>query len=243
MSQSREGETRVKTASEMLSRCLSCALPVHNQFITRAFQIPGGRRQRVQIGILGGTFDPVHLGHLRLAEEAADAFALDTVLLVPNDQPVWDKGRAVTLAAHRLAIILLAAEGNPRLSVSRVELERSGPSYAIDTVRAVRAAFPALASLCWIVGADAVPNLTRWHEAPALLNECAFLAMTRPGSALPDLNADPLLHGRVTLLPAPGLDVSSSDLRRRVREGRSIRYLTPPSVEDYIRAHGLYAHA
>jgi nicotinate-nucleotide adenylyltransferase len=191
---------------------------------------------------MGGTFDPIHNGHLLMAEEARQAFALDQVVFVPNGRPAHKKPYLVSEPEDRYAMTLLATASNPDFRCSRVEIDRPGPSYAIETVRHFRKEFPDLDALYFITGADAILEILTWHEAEKLADECLFIAVTRPGFVLDHLrqilDADFLL--RISFLPIPGLEISSTDLRRRVRAGRSVRYLTPEPVEEYIRDQRLY---
>ena len=195
-----------------------------------------------RIGIMGGTFDPIHYGHLLMAEEARQAFALDQVVFVPNGRPAHKKAYLVTSSEDRFAMTLLATESNPYFTCSRIELDRPGPSYTIDTLRAYRASHPDLDALYFITGADAVLEILSWHEYDKLADECRFIAVTRPGFVLDRLeemlDAD-FLH-QISFLSIPGLEISSTDLRRRVREGRSVKYLIPEAVEGYIEQNGLY---
>ena len=195
-----------------------------------------------RLGIMGGTFDPIHYGHLLMAEEARTAFALDRVVFVPNGWPAHKKVYAVSSPEDRYAMTLLATASNPDLSCSRLEIERPGPSYTIDTLRAFRQMYPDLDALSFITGADAVLEILTWHEYDKLAQECRFIAVTRPGFVLERLAeiADQEFLNHVSFLPIPGLEISSTDLRRRVREGRSLKYLTPEPVEAYIRQQGLY---
>ena len=195
-----------------------------------------------RLGIMGGTFDPIHYGHLLMAEEARQAFALDEVVFVPNGRPAHKKAYLVSAPEDRYAMTLLATGSNPAFRCSRVEIERPGLSYTIDTVRAFRQARPELDALYFITGADAVLEILTWHEYDRLVRECQFIAVTRPGFVLERLGeiaGAEFLH-QIHFLPIPGLEISSTDLRRRVREGRSVKYLTPEPVESYIRQRGLY---
>ena len=189
---------------------------------------------------MGGTFDPIHYGHLFIAEEARQAFSLDQIVFVPNRQPALDKGRPVSPAEQRYAMTERAIASNPHFALSRVELERPGPSYTLDTVRHFHQTCPDPDSLFFITGADALRELRLWHESDALLASCRFLAAGRPGFDLNAVRADAALWARVDILPIPLLEISSTDLRRRVLEGRSIKYLLPETVEKYILANGLY---
>ena len=195
-----------------------------------------------RLGLMGGTFDPIHYGHLLMAEEARQAFALDDVVFVPNGRPAHKKAYLVSLPEERYAMTLLATGSNPCFSASRIEIERPGPSYTIDTLREFRRLYPDLDALYFITGADAVLEILTWHEYDKLAAECQFIAVTRPGFVLERLSeiADASFLDRVHFLPIPRLEISSTDIRKRVREGRSIKYLTPETVETYIRQQGLY---
>lgn len=187
-----------------------------------------------RIGILGGTFDPIHYGHLRIAEIAREAYALEQIVFVPNSRSPFKAEAAVSLPEERCAMAELAIAGNSAFCVSRMEAERAGLSYAVDTVRALRLEHPTLETLYFIIGADTVPDLHRWHEAEELGRLCKFAAVTRPG-----IEPAQMPPG-VEVLRAPGLEISSTDLRRRVRDGRSIKYLVPEPVEAYIHSRKLY---
>lgn len=195
-----------------------------------------------RLGIMGGTFDPIHYGHLLMAEEARQAFALDDVVFVPNGRPAHKKAYLVSSPEERYAMTLLATGSNPCFSASRIEIERPGPSYTIDTLREFRRLYPDLDALYFITGADAVLEILTWHESDNLARECQFIAVTRPGFVLDQLHdlVDTEFLDRVHYLPIPNIEISSTDIRRRVREGRSIKYLTPEPVEAYIHQQGLY---
>lgn len=199
-----------------------------------------------RMGIMGGTFDPIHYGHLLMAEEARQAFALEQVVFVPNGRPAHKKAYLVSQPEDRYAMSLLATASNSAFACSRVEIDRPGPSFTIDTLRHFRREFPELDALYFITGADAILEILTWHEPERLMDECLFIAVTRPGFVLErlgDIIADSDFLQRVSFLPIPGLEISSTDLRRRVRSGRSIKYMTPESVEDYIRRQELYSQA
>lgn len=195
-----------------------------------------------RLGIMGGTFDPIHYGHLLMAEEARQAFALEQIVFVPNGRPAHKKPYLVSQPEDRYAMTLLATASNPAFTCSRLEIDRPGLSYSIDTLRHFRHAFPDLDALYFITGADAILEILSWHEAEKLVDEFLFIAATRPGFLLERLQGivDAHFLQRVSFLPIPGLEISSTDLRRRVRGGRSIKYLTPEPVEEYIRGQGLY---
>ncbi|GAB4424459.1 MAG: nicotinate-nucleotide adenylyltransferase [Chloroflexi bacterium OHK40] len=198
-----------------------------------------------RIGIYGGTFDPIHIGHLAIAEEARVALGLSRVMVVPAArQPL--KGAEGAPAEHRLAMARLACADNPAFVVDDLELRRPPPSYTIDTLRALAARLGPTAELYFVLGADAARDLPRWRSADAILALARIAVVGRPGTTLhlPSLAAAlPAAVGRVTLLPGPHLDISSTELRRRIAENRPVRYLVPEPVRAYIAAHGLYRHA
>ena len=199
-----------------------------------------------RIGIMGGTFDPVHLGHLVTAEQARGELGLDEVVFVPAGAP-WQKVRDVTPAEHRYLMTVLATAAHPAFTVSRIEIDAPGPSYTVTTLRAVRRELDAVSraagrpddELFFITGADAILNILTWKDAQECLSLAAFVAATRPGHELGALQ-DEGLRGRVTVLDVPALAISSTDVRARLAEARPVRYLIPREVEEYIRKHGLY---
>lgn len=194
------------------------------------------------IGIMGGTFDPIHFGHLLMAEEARQAFGLRQVVFVPNGRPAHKKEYLVTDPEMRYAMTQLAIAGNSRFRCSRVEIDRPGPSFAIDTIRHFRAEYPDADDLYFITGADAILQILTWKDYESVLKECRFIAATRPGFVLDRVTevAGRALVEQISFLTIPGLDISSTDIRRRIREGRSIKYLTPEPVEEYIAEARLY---
>jgi nicotinate-nucleotide adenylyltransferase len=198
----------------------------------------------VRLGLLGGTFDPIHMGHLLVAEVARHALALDRVLFVPAGDPPH-KGESVTAAEHRYAMTLLATGGNEAFQVSRRELERAGPSYSLVTIGEMQAELPAGGELFFIVGADAILEIRTWYRWEDVLRACRFLAVSRPGFGVETVREVlPLeLIERVQVIPSPGFDLSSTEIRERVRLCEPIRYLVPDEVEVYIRKHGLYRAA
>lgn len=196
----------------------------------------------MRVGVLGGTFDPIHCAHLRIAEEARERLELDRVLFVPAaHQPL--KPRPAAAARDRLEMVRLAVASNPAFEALDLEIERPGPSYTVDTLRALAARLPG-ARLWFIVGGDALPELDRWREPGALVELAGFAVVPRPGQADP-------LRARVPAslrgpgsewveVPCPRLDISATDIRRRVAEGRSIRYLVPDAVLEYVEKRRLY---
>jgi nicotinate-nucleotide adenylyltransferase len=197
-----------------------------------------GERRRV--GVMGGTFDPLHLGHLVTAEQARADLGLAEVVFVPAGRP-WQKPREVTPAEHRFLMTILATAANPAFSVSRVELDRSGPSYTVDTLRELGRLLPD-DELFFITGADAILTILTWKDAAECLDLAVFVAATRPGHDLSDLEHEGLRE-RVVQLDVPALAISSTDVRERFAAGRSVTYLIPREVEEYARKHGLYGTA
>lgn len=186
--------------------------------------------------IFGGTFDPVHVGHLAVAEQVAEAEDLERVVFIPAGRPPHKEMRTHASAADRLAMVERAVADNPRFAASAVELDGDGPSYTIDTVRRIKAESQGEVAL--ILGADSLIELGTWREPDALLAECRVLVVERPGF---DLTATPSgFLARVKRVDAPRLDISASEIRARVRAGLSIRYLVPDGVRQYIAERGLY---
>lgn len=196
-----------------------------------------------RIGVFGGTFDPVHYGHLAIAEEARIALNLERVLFVPAAQQPLKHGHHAASALHRLAMARLACQSNSAFEVSTTEIERAGISYTVTTLEVLRTQLNA--ELFFIFGADALEDLPRWHRAAELPTLARLLAVTRPGTHV-DLTAllkvIPTLEGRVQLLEGPQLELSSTELRQRVAAGRPLRYLVPDAVVEYIERYGLYRH-
>ncbi|MBN2176834.1 MAG: nicotinate-nucleotide adenylyltransferase [Demequinaceae bacterium] len=186
-----------------------------------------------RIGVLGGTFDPIHLGHLAAAGEVAGVLSLDRVFVVPTAGHPLKDGSEEASAEDRLAMASLAVSGDPLLQVSRVDVDRGIPTHTIDTLTDLGAETPG-AEWFFITGADALARLDEWQEASRLRDLATFVGVTRPGYEW----SGPI-EG-VTLVEVPGFDLSSTDVRRRVRTGQPFRYLVPGSVADYIEEHHLY---
>jgi nicotinate-nucleotide adenylyltransferase len=193
------------------------------------------------IGILGGTFDPIHYGHLAIAEEVRVALRLDRVLIIPAGEQPLKIGKRMAPPEHRLAMARLACADNPLFEVSSIEVDRPGPSYTHVTLQLLHD--QGLDNLYLILGADALADLPRWHETPRILTLARIVVVSRPGASV-DLSVlsqiFPALPERLILIEGPRLDISSTDLRQRVAQGRPIRYQTPDAVVAYIEAHGLY---
>ncbi len=196
------------------------------------------------IGVIGGTFDPIHIGHLIMAEQAWTKLGLDSVLFVPAGQPWFKANNVITVATHRLEMLRLAISANPHFKLCTVEVERPGPSYTIDTMMELRDGqginFP-----YFILGMDSIVGLPLWKEPEKLLQMCHLVVAPRSGlSKVEKLKAlEESVHGlieNVTQLDMPVIDISSSDIRRCVASGESIRYLVPAGVEQYIVDHSLY---
>nr|WP_225732827.1 MULTISPECIES: nicotinate-nucleotide adenylyltransferase [unclassified Pseudoclavibacter] len=197
-------------------------------------QITPHRRRR--IGVMGGTFDPIHHGHLVAASEVANAFDLDEVVFVPTGQPWMKADRRVTDADQRYLMTVIATASNPRFTVSRVDIDRAGPTYTIDTLRDLHRLRPE-AELFFISGADAIAQILTWKDSEELWKLAHFVAVSRPGHPL---SLSSLPHDDVSLLEIPALAISSTDCRRRARRGQPVWYLVPDGVVQYISKYGLY---
>lgn len=192
----------------------------------------------MKIGLFGGTFDPVHMGHLRAAENAREALHLESVYFIPAGAPPHRPGPK-SAGTDRFAMAALATSGNPSFIASDIELRRDGPSYTIDTVIAMREALPN-DDLVLIVGTDAFGDIASWKDPDRIFAMCRVAVVHRPGEVPGSGMALELTVDRVSWVEAAGLQVSATDIRRRVAEGRSVRYLVPDAVADYIQKRGLY---
>jgi len=199
----------------------------------------------MKVGIMGGTFDPIHWGHLIIAEEVREALGLSEVLFIPCGQPWLKLERPITPAVHRVEMMRLAVGTTPQFKLSEVEVQRSGPSYSVDTLVELREQLGGGAELFFIVGCDALADLARWKEPQRLIQLCSLVAVPRLNFNSPDLKAlersVPGVRQRLINVATPIIDISSSRIRERVRKGQSIRYLVPEKVEEYIRRQKLYA--
>ena len=216
-------------------------------------------RAERRIGVFGGTFDPIHIGHLRCAEETREQLGLRQILFIPAADPPH-KTRRVTAAAHRLAMVRRATAGNPAFRVSAIEIERGGRSYTVDTLRALRARLPAGTALTLLVGFDAFREIGTWKEYRTLFTLADLAVWSRPPDTIRTPRAllpvaarrefcygpdhQTLRHrtgNHIRFLTVTALDVSASAIRLRLRHGESVRYLVPPAVERYLSRHRLYA--
>lgn len=196
-----------------------------------------------RLGIMGGTFDPIHFGHLVTATEARWQFGLDQVMFVPTGQP-WQKSRGVSPAEDRYLMTVIATASDPDFTVSRVEIDRPGPTYTVDTLRQVRAELGEDVRLFFITGADAVQQILTWKDPEEVFTLAELIAATRPGYDLSGLLEQvPSAAGRVRTMQIPALAISSTDIRRRVAAGVPINYLVPEGVARYVQKRGLYRNA
>lgn len=196
-----------------------------------------------RLGVLGGTFDPIHLGHLVAAQEAWQQLQLDRVLFLPAGVPPHKPDRAITPAQHRLRMVELAVADQPHFGISQVDLNRPGPCYTLETLRLIREEWGPDPELIFVEGADSLADILSWYQPQKIIQLCSFAVVRRPWIEvdLPSLEAKlPGLTERVHWIQMPLLEISSRELRQRVRDGRPITYLVPEGVEAYIRAHGLY---
>ena len=193
-----------------------------------------------RVGVMGGTFDPIHHGHLVAASEVAHIFALDEVIFVPTGQPYQKDERRVSPGEDRYLMTVIATASNPRFSVSRVDIDRPGPTYTIDTLREIRAQSNPDDELFFITGADALAKMLTWHDVDELFTLAHFVGCTRPGHRLSGVG---LPDGKVSLVEIPALAISSTECRARVEAGEPVWYLVPDGVVQYIAKRQLYAKA
>jgi nicotinate-nucleotide adenylyltransferase len=201
----------------------------------------------VKVGVFGGTFDPIHLGHLAAAEAIWSALELDKVIFVPAGQPWMKGGTPVSPVKDRVEMVRLAVSRRKAFELSTIEADRSGPSYAVDTMYALRRQLGSGSDLFFLLGSDALIDIAKWREPQQLIELCQLVAFARPGVGLPamgDLEAAvPGISQRLVLVEVPQVDVQATAVRRRIAEGRSVRRLVPRAVERYILEHGLYGGA
>ncbi len=204
-----------------------------------------GSGDAVKIGVLGGTFDPVHSGHLMAAEEAMGSLGLSEMLLVPSGQPLLKPGRPVTPGEHRLQMLRLAIAGRAHFRVSAMEIDRPGPSYTVDTIAGLRRQFCPEDEIFFILGWDILAQLPEWREPARLIRMCYLVAVPRPGFPRPALEAlearIPGISPRVVFLEKPQVDISASAVRELAARGLPFRHLVPGPVAEYIKLHKLYS--
>jgi nicotinate-nucleotide adenylyltransferase len=192
-----------------------------------------------RVGIMGGTFDPIHHGHLVAASEVTTRFALDEVVFVPTGQP-WQKGDVpVSPAEDRYLMTVIATASNPLFTVSRVDIDRDGPTYTIDTLRDLKTAMPDV-ELYFITGADALADIFTWRDVEELFGLANFVGCTRPGYTMDPSTLTAIPADRVTMVEIPALAISSTECRERKRRGEPVWYLVPDGVVQYIAKHHLY---
>ena len=192
-----------------------------------------------RIAVMGGTFNPIHYAHLISAEQVRAGLGYDKILFIPSARPPHKVADAdIIEPEHRYQMVLLAITENPHFEVSRIELERAGPSYTIETLKALKELYGETTELAWIIGADSLIEYRIWKDFDEVLERCVMIATTRPNY---DLNRVPLeIRKRVTAFPITGVDISATVIRERVRKGLSIQYLVPEAVQAYIQQHQLY---
>ncbi|MGD9959603.1 nicotinate-nucleotide adenylyltransferase [Nocardioides sp.] len=192
-----------------------------------------------RVGVMGGTFDPIHHGHLVAASEVQSWFGLDEVVFVPTGDPWQKSSHVVSPAEDRYLMTVIATAANPRFNVSRVDIDRQGPTYTIDTLRDLSAVMPD-AELYFITGADALANIFTWRDAAGLFELANFVGCTRPGYDMDPATLSGIPHDRVTMVEIPALAISSTDCRERKKRGEPVWYLVPDGVVQYIAKHDLY---
>lgn len=200
-----------------------------------------------RIGIMGGTFDPIHIGHLVTAETVRLAFALDKVIFVPAGLPPNKQNALITPIRHRYIMTVMATYSNPNFFVSSIEMDRPGPSYTIDTLKEFCTLYGNATKFFFITGSDAVTDLPTWKDINNLLNICEFVVAARPGCSITVDKAinyfDEQQRQRIHRFATKELEISSTDIRERVKKGFSIKYIVPESVENYILKQGLYSNS
>jgi nicotinate-nucleotide adenylyltransferase len=201
--------------------------------------------KKPRYAIMGGTFDPIHFGHLAAAEEVRQKLSCDKIIFIPSGNPPHKKERALTDATHRYAMTEMAVASNPNFEISSIEIKRNGYTYTLDTVKQLLDHYKNNVELFFITGADAMLEIETWYKVDELLSLCGFVAVTRPG--YDKLRLEQKLeylrskyNSRLYIVDVPGLNISSTDIRKRAKEGSSIKYLVPEVVEEYIYANGLY---
>jgi nicotinate-nucleotide adenylyltransferase len=198
----------------------------------------------LKIGVFGGTFDPVHLGHIAMAEEARQELGLERVILVPAGQPMSKPGRVITQAEHRVNMLKLAVKDKPHLLISTIEIKRPGPSFTVDTISEFKLKYSVKDEIYFILGWDSLDQMPEWHEPVRLVTMCWLVAVPRPGCSKPDMVAlEKIIPGitkKVIFLEKPDIEISATAIREMVSHGKSIEHLVPAPVAEYIKIHKLY---
>jgi nicotinate-nucleotide adenylyltransferase len=207
-------------------------------------KLEGTNKNPQRIGLMGGTFNPIHIGHLVTAEEAFYQFKLDEIIFIPSGKPPHKTDREIAPAEDRYLMTVIATASNPHFTVSRIEIDRKGPSYTVDTLKEMKKIYGEETKFFFISGADAIIGILTWKDPEIIADLCEFIAATRPGYSLKrfeelHLIGEPRLP-RVHFMEIPALAISSTDIRRRVRENRPIKYLVPEGVAEYLEKRGLY---
>ncbi len=214
--------------------------------ICERFDNLGRNGARRRIGIMGGTFDPIHNGHLVCAEQVREDFKLHAIIFIPTGQPVFKRGKKIASGQQRLAMCRGAIADNPFFDVSAIEVAREGDTYTIDTLRTLRAHYPENVELFFIAGADAIASVSKWKDSDEMGTLAHFVAVDRPGYELSEERREAIKKSApgidISFLTIEALAISSSELRNRLESGRSIRYLTPQVVVDHVMEHKLYTN-
>lgn len=192
----------------------------------------------MKIAIMGGTFNPIHHGHLLCAEQVRDGLRYDKILFVPSARPPHKSQPDMVSAEHRYQMVLLATTNNQNFEVSRIELDREGPSYTIQTIKTLRNNYGTSTDLAWIIGADSLIEYKIWRDFDGVLEQCTMIATTRPNYDLQLVPSE--IRNRVIIYRITGIDISATDIRKRIQKNLSIQYLVPDSVAEYIYEHKLY---
>ena len=211
--------------------------------VSERFGTIGSDGAPVKLGLMGGTFDPIHVGHLVIADELADELGLDAVLFIPTGIPVFKREQNIVAGAKRLEMCRRAVRVNPRFDVCPIEVEREGDTFTVDTLRALRAYYPANVEFFLIVGSDTAATIWKWRESAAVADLAHLAVAARPGTATDASLRESIMQGGpfdVTFVDVPGLEISSRDIRARIKEGRAWRHFVPQPVTDYILDEGLY---
>ncbi len=200
---------------------------------------------KLRYAIMGGTFDPIHFGHLAAAEAVKEELHCDKIIFIPSGNPPHKRMRTLTDTIHRYTMTVMAVNSNPNFEVSNIEISRNGYTYTLDTVKQLLDYYSDNVELLFITGADAILEVETWYKVEELLKLCSFVAVTRPGYDKSKLEQkleylESKYNSRLYSIDVPGLNISSTDIRKRVKEGRSIKYLVPESIEQYIYKNKLY---